>query len=155
MDLTSRRTKVALALVAVLTLGASVAEARVGRGGSFGSRGARTYQAPPATRTAPDTAAPIQRSQVPNQGPAIQRPTAPAAGVARTSRFGTGFLGGLLGAGLLGMLFGAGFFGGLAGLGSMLGFLIQIALVVFLVSLAVRWFRRRENVGQSDGAACV
>ena len=54
-------------------------------------------------------------------------------------------MGGLLGAGLLGMLFGAGFFGGLAGLGSMLGFLIQIALVVFLVSLAVRWFRRRET----------
>jgi predicted lipid-binding transport protein (Tim44 family) len=145
MDLTSRRAKLAVALVAALTLGASVAEARAGRGGSFGSRGARTYQAPPATRTAPDAAAPIQRSQVPNQGPAMQRPTGPTAGVAQAPRFGTGFMGGLLGAGLLGMLFGAGFFGGLSGLGSMLGFLIQVALVLFLVSLAIRWFRRREN----------
>ena len=40
---------------------ADVSEARIGRGKSFGSRGERTYNAPPSTNTAPN-AAPIDRS---------------------------------------------------------------------------------------------
>jgi len=134
-----------MVLAAALVLTASVAEARVGRGGSFGSRGGRTFDAPPVTRTAPTPASPIQRSQVPNTGPAVQRPGVPPGQVAQPRRFGTGFMAGLFGAGLLGMLFGAGFFGGLAGLGSILGFLIQLALVAFLVTFAIRWFRRRQE----------
>ncbi len=134
-----------MVLAAALVLTASVAEARVGRGGSFGSRGGRTYNAPPVTRTAPDAASPIQRSQIPNTGPTMQRPGVPPTQVAQPRRFGTGFMAGLFGAGLLGMLFGAGFFGGLAGLGSILGFLIQLALVALLVSFALRWFRRRQE----------
>ncbi|HEX2553668.1 MAG TPA: TIM44-like domain-containing protein [Microvirga sp.] len=145
MNLRSRRSRTGMVLAAALVLAAGVAEARVGRGGSFGSRGGRTYDAPPVTRTAPAPASPIQRSQVPNTGPAIQRPGVPPASVAQPRRFGTGFMAGLFGAGLLGMLFGAGFFGGLAGLGSILGFLIQLALVALLVSFALRWFRRRQQ----------
>lgn len=145
MNLRSRRSRAGMVLAAALVLAAGVAEARVGRGGSFGSRGGRTYEAPPVTRTAPAPASPMQRSQVPNAGPAIQRPGVPPGQVAQPRRFGTGLMAGLLGAGLFGMLFGAGFFGGLAGLGSILGFLIQLALVALLVSFALRWFRRRQE----------
>src|SRR5262245_61590816 len=93
----------ALALAAILAFTIDVADARVGRGGSFGSRGTQTYTAPPTTQTAPTTAKPVERSMT-------QPGTAqPSAGTARpasapaSSRFGGGFggllLGGLLGAG--------------------------------------------------------
>lgn len=136
-----------VALAAALILAGSAAEARVGGRGSFGSRGARTYTPPPATRTAPDAAAPIQRSQVPNQGPNLNRPGAPAPNVAQPRRFGfgTGLMAGLFGAGLLGMLMGNGFFGGLAGLASVMGLLLQIGLIVLLISFAMKWFRRRQE----------
>jgi predicted lipid-binding transport protein (Tim44 family) len=148
MKIASRRSRVMIALAAALVFAGSAAEARVGRGsGSFGSRGSRTYTAPPATRTAPDAAAPIQRSQIPNQGPNMTRPGTPAPNVAQPRRFGfgTGLMAGLFGAGLLGMLFGHGFFGGLGGLASILGLLLQIGLVVLLVSFAMKWFRRRQQ----------
>ena len=148
MKFASRRSRVMIALAAALVLAGSAAEARIGRsGGGFGSRGARTYTAPPATRTAPDAASPIQRSQIPNQGPNMTRPGTPAPNVAQPRRFGfgTGLMAGLFGAGLLGMLFGNGFFGGLGGLASMLGLLLQIGLVVLLVSFAMKWFRRRQE----------
>src|SRR5690349_21759808 len=94
MKIASRRSRVMIALAAALIFAGGAAEARVGRGGgSFGSRGARTYTPPPATRTAPDAAAPIQRSQIPNQGPQMNRPGTPAPNVAQQPRrfgFGTG-----------------------------------------------------------------
>lgn len=148
MKFASRRSRVMVALAAALVLAGSAAEARVGGGrGSFGSRGARTYTPPPATRTAPEAASPIQRSQIPNQGPAMNRPGTPAPNVAQPRRFGfgTGLMAGLFGAGLLGMLFGNGFFGGLGGLASIFGLLLQIGLVVLLVSFAMKWFRRRQE----------
>lgn len=148
MNLSSRRGRAVVALAAALTLVAGVAEARIGRGsGGFGSRGARTFDAPPVTRTAPDAAGPINRSQIP-QNQFQNRPTVPPAGqVAQPRRFGfgTGLVAGLFGAGLLGMLFGHGFFGGLGGLASLFGLLIQVALIGFLISLALRWFRRRQE----------
>ncbi len=137
-----------IALAAALVFAGSAAEARVGGGrGSFGSRGARTWSAPPSTNTAPGTASPIQRSQIPNQGPAFNRPGMPGSTVNQPRRFGfgTGLMAGLFGAGLLGMLFGHGFFGGLAGFGSLLGLLLQIGLIVLLVSFAMKWFRRRQE----------
>jgi predicted lipid-binding transport protein (Tim44 family) len=147
MKLSTRRGRAVIALAAALTLAGSVAEARVGRGGGFGSRGGRTFEAPPATRTAPNPAGPIERSQVP-QNQFQNRPgTTPAGQVAQPRRFGfgTGLFAGLLGAGLLGMLFGNGFFGGLAGLASLFGLLIQVALVALLAMWAIRWFRRRQQ----------
>ena len=136
-----------VALAAALILAGSAAEARVGGRGSFGSRGARTYSPPPATRTAPETAAPIQRSQIPNQGQNLNRPGTPAPNVAQPGRFGfgTGLMAGLFGAGLLGLLMGNGFFGGLAGLASIMGLLLQIGLIVLLISFAMKWFRRRQE----------
>ncbi|MGO4526901.1 Tim44 domain-containing protein [Microvirga sp. 2MCAF35] len=147
MKFASRRSRVMVALAAALILAGSAAEARVGGRSSFGSRGARTYTPPPATRTAPEAAAPIQRSQIPNQGPNMTRPGTPAPNVAQPRRFGfgTGLMAGLFGAGLLGMLFGHGFFGGLGGLASIFGLLLQIGLVVLLVSFAMKWFRRRQE----------
>ena len=41
------------ALVAVLALAVSDADARAGRGGSFGSRGSQTFSAPPSTQRRP------------------------------------------------------------------------------------------------------
>ncbi len=136
-----------VALAAALVLAGSAAEARVGGRGSFGSRGGRTYTPPPATRTAPEAAAPIQRSQIPNQGPNLNRPGTPAPNVAQPRRFGfgTGLMAGLFGAGLLGLLMGNGFFGGLAGLASIMGLLLQIGLIVLLISFAMKWFRRRQE----------
>jgi predicted lipid-binding transport protein (Tim44 family) len=159
MNLASRRSRIMMVLAAGLIFAGSAAEARVGRGGgSFGSRGSRTYTPPPATRTAPDAAAPIQRSQVPNQGPNVTRPGTPAPNVAQPRRFGfgTGLMAGLFGAGLLGLLFGNGFFGGLGGLASILGLLLQVGLVVLLVSFAMKWFRRRQQpafAGSDQGYA--
>jgi hypothetical protein len=54
---------IALAAIATaLVLVATDADARAGRGFSGGSRGTRTFSAPAPTRTAPNTAAPIQSS---------------------------------------------------------------------------------------------
>jgi predicted lipid-binding transport protein (Tim44 family) len=159
IKIASRRSRVMIALAAVLVFAGSAAEARVGGGrSSFGSRGARTWSAPPSTNTAPGTAAPIQRSQVPNQGPTVNRPGMPAPTAAQPRRFGlgTGLMAGLFGAGLLGMLMGNGFFGGLAGLGSVLGLLLQIGLIVLLVSFDLKWFRRRQQpayAGSDQGYA--
>ena len=67
--------------VAALFLAAGHAEARAGRGGfGFGSRGARTFDAPPVTRAAPTPAQPIQRSTTPQPSAGYQ----PAAGRTRT-----------------------------------------------------------------------
>ncbi|MBM6592750.1 Tim44 domain-containing protein [Microvirga pudoricolor] len=147
MKTLSRKGQSIAVLAVLLTLAAGIAEARPGGGrGSFGSRGARTYSAPPPTATAPNAAAPIQRSQT---NPSAAQPSAPMAGASaaqpRRFGFGTGLAAGLFGAGLLGMLMGNGFFGGLAGLGSILGLVIQIGLVVLLVSFAMKWFRRRQQ----------
>ena len=59
---------------------------------------------------------------------------------------------GLLGAGVLGMLTGNGFFGGLGGITSMLGFLLQLALIGWLISLALRFFRGRSGHPAFAGA---
>ncbi|MGI6246272.1 MAG: TIM44-like domain-containing protein [Pseudochelatococcus sp.] len=146
--LLSRRGRVLAAFAAALFLTAGVAEARVGKGSSFGSRGSRTQSAPAPTNTAP-TAAPIQRSTTPQAATAAQAPRPGAqAAQQRPGFFGGGFggalMGGLLGAGLFGLLSGAGLFGGMSGLGSILGLLLQIGLIVLLVRFALGWFRRRQ-----------
>src|SRR6516164_1447771 len=51
---------ISLALPTVLAV--SAADARVGGGFSSGSRGSRTFSAPPSTSTAPGTASPFNRT---------------------------------------------------------------------------------------------
>lgn len=136
-----------LAIMGVF-LAASTADARAGRGGGFGSRGSRSWQAPPPTPTAPRQATPLQREATPADRPSVA-PGAARPGVATANRgfFSTrgGFLGGLVGAGLFGMLLGYGLFGGLGGLASILGLILQVLLVVFLVRLAFRFFQSRTQ----------
>jgi predicted lipid-binding transport protein (Tim44 family) len=141
----SRRGQILMALAGVLILAsAGVAEAR--SKGSMGSRGSRTNDAPAATQTAPTAAQPMQRTQTtPSQTQAGPSAAAAQAAQPARSRFGGGFMAGLLGAGLLGALFGAGLFGGLGSLASILGFVLQVALIGGLIFLAVRFFRRRQQ----------
>lgn len=131
------------AIVTVLALVPGDADARAGGGFSSGSRGSRTFSAPPATRTAPNAAQPMQRS--------VTQPSrsAPAAqGATRPGLFGGGLLGGLaagfIGAGLFGLLFGHGFLGGMGGFASILGLILQIALIVIVARLIFAWWQRRN-----------
>ena len=149
------RNKSLIAFLAVAATLAFVAiEATAAPRMNSGSRGNRTYSAPPATQTAPNAARPIERSMTtprPGQPGAATaaRPTTPATQPGGMfGRFG-GVMGGLaagfLGAGLIGMLMGNGFMGGLAGFASMLGLLLQVGLVVLVGVLAWRWWQRRSQ----------
>jgi predicted lipid-binding transport protein (Tim44 family) len=125
------------------------ADARAGGGRSFGSRGARTFQAPPATPTAPRAAAPMERSATqPGAATSVPRTGAAAGAQATRGRFGGGFagglLGGLVGAGLFGMLMGHGFMGGFSGFASIIGLLLQIGIIFLVVRLVMGWFRNRS-----------
>ena len=128
----------------LVVVAASSADARIGGGVSSGSRGSRTFSAPPSTSTAPNAAQPFNRT--------ITQPGSPGYGTPGGGFFnrpGMGMFGGLaagfLGAGLLGMLFGGGLFGGIGGFSSIIGLLLQIALIVFLVRFAMAWWQRRQE----------
>jgi predicted lipid-binding transport protein (Tim44 family) len=128
------------AMAAAFVLVTADAHARAGGGFSGGSRGMRTFSAPPSTPTAPTTA-PIQNSM-----------TQPGGGIGRSAippgLFGRGLFGGIaagfLGAGLFGLLFGYGLFGGMAGFTSIIGLLLQVALVVIVARLIFAWWQRRN-----------
>jgi predicted lipid-binding transport protein (Tim44 family) len=134
------------------------------RGGSFGSRGYRTYSAPRPTPTAPGYTAPVQRSMTPpssNPGasPYGYQPARPSNVPGQPNGggflggrpgFGTGLAAGLLTGGLVGALMGHGFGGGWggAGMGAGGGFLatlLQLLVLGALIALAVRFFRRRST----------
>ncbi|HEY3792217.1 MAG TPA: TIM44-like domain-containing protein [Bradyrhizobium sp.] len=154
MKFTHRARGVVQAIAIVLSLAlplisaASPADARVGGGLSSGSRGTRTFSAPPSTSTAPGTAQPFNRT--------FTQPGSPStpAGGGFFNRPGGGMLRGLaagfLGAGLLGMLFGGGLFGGLGGLSSLFGLILQIVLIVFVVRMAMSWWQRRNAPAYAD-----
>jgi predicted lipid-binding transport protein (Tim44 family) len=145
---------VVLALALPVMLAASSADARVGGGFSSGSRGARTFSAPPSTSTAPNAAQPFNRTITQPGSPGIGAP----AGGGFFNRPG-GMLGGLaagfLGAGLLGMLFGGGMFGGLGGLSSIFGLILQIGLIVIVVRLAMSWWQRRQGTAPAYAGAAT
>lgn len=133
--------------MAVFVMVATPADAR--RGGSFGSRGGRTAAPPPATMTAPNQVAPVQRSMTGSQAAPnrMQNPSAAAnarPGMTAPGKAGglaKGLLGGLVAGGLIAMLMGGGF-GALAGSGLLMA-LMQAALIGGLIFLALRMFRRR------------
>lgn len=136
----------ALSMVAV-----DHADAR--RGGSFGSRGGRTFQSAPATPTAPQQTAPINRSMTPSTAqPGAASRQGQTAAQQRGGMFGGlggGLMRGLLIGGLFGMLLGHGF-GGMAG---MFGFLIQALLIGGAIWLALRFFRSRSQPGTAFAGA--
>jgi len=155
-----RALAIVLSVALPLAVAVSEADARVGGGGSSGSRGSRTYSAPPSTTTAPGAAQPMNRT--------FTQPGTPAAGAAaagaankggffnRPGMMG-GMLGGLamgfLGAGLFGMLTGGSLFSGLGGLSSIIGLLLQIGLIIIVVRLAMSWWQRRHTPASASAYA--
>jgi predicted lipid-binding transport protein (Tim44 family) len=144
---------VVLSLALPLMVAVSSADARVGGGLSSGSRGTRTFSAPPSTSTAPSAAQPFNRTFSEPGSSGLGTST---AGGGFFNRPGGGMLRGLaagfLGAGLLGMLFGGGLFGGLGGLSSLFGLILQIGLIVIVVRLAMSWWQRRTTPVYANGA---
>src|SRR5437762_5267838 len=141
---------VVLSLAVPLVIAISSADARLGGGGSSGSRGSRTFSAPPSTTTAPGSVQPFNRTFTQPGSPGVGAPAAnTGGGFFNRGGMGRGLLGGLaagfLGAGLLGMLFGGGMFSGLGGLSSILGLILQIGLIVIVVRLAMSWWQRRQT----------
>jgi predicted lipid-binding transport protein (Tim44 family) len=157
-----RAIAVVLSVALPLILAVSSVDARIGGGMSSGSRGARTFSAPPSTSTAPGTAQPFNRTITQPGSPGLGAPAAAGGGFFGGS--GRGLLGGLaagfLGAGLLGMLFGGGMFSGLGGLSSIFGLILQIGLIIIVVRLAMAWWQRRHTpasayAGATPGAAAA
>jgi predicted lipid-binding transport protein (Tim44 family) len=141
----------AMAVALSLALAPALAEAKAGSGGSFGSRGARTYSSPAPTQTAPSAGAPIQRSMTPQSQPGFQanRPASPAAAPATGGFFGStlgrGLMAGLVGAGIFGLLSGSGLFSGLGSMSSIIGLLLQIGLIYLAVKLVMGFIARRRE----------
>jgi len=134
-----------LAVATTLAVLTPPADARIGGGFSSGSRGSRSFSAPPSTSTAP-SASPFQRTTA--------QPGSSGFGQSRGGLFGgRGFFGGglfgglaagFLGAGLFGLLFGNGLFGGLGGIFSFLGLLLQVGLIAFIAMALWRYFQSRN-----------
>lgn len=142
---------------AVFMLAPDLADAKLSKGGGYGSRGSKTEAAPPVTQTAPRTSSPIQNNAAPRTGAPGSMAAAPAAAANATKpgMFGSmskgGFMAGLLGAGLFGALLGYGLSGGLGGFGAILGLLLQLALVAGVAMLLFSWWQRRKQ--QNEPAA--
>ncbi|WP_075292334.1 Tim44 domain-containing protein [Pararhizobium arenae] len=151
----------ALAMITTLTV-VDLAEAR--RAGSgFGSRGTRTFSAPPVTRTAPNNANSIDRTMTPRpEGQSATQPGINQPGMTQTrpgaqrpggffGGFGGSMLGGLMMGGLIGMMLGNGLGGGIG----FLGMLLQVALIFGAIMLAMRFFGRRQQPAYSGPAGAA
>ena len=143
-----------LAVLAVVVVDAD-ARSRV----SFGSRGSKTFTAPPTTQTAPNQARPLRA----HHGAALATgysshcwncgasPTAPRGGLLNRPGLLGGFAAGFLGAGLIGLLLGHGLTGGLGGFASIFGLLLQIGLVVAIGYMLWSWWQRRSQPALAGG----
>lgn len=154
----STKTLAAMAVAVSVALAPAFAEARPGSGGSFGSRGGKTFSAPPSTATAPRTAAPIERSMTPQSTPGVgqaARPTAPAAqtGGFFGSTLGRGLMAGLLGAGIFGLLSGSGLFGGLGSMSSIFGLILQLGLLYLVFRLVMGFIASRRQPSMAGAGA--
>jgi predicted lipid-binding transport protein (Tim44 family) len=139
---------------AFVMIAADVADARSRVSG--GSRGGRTYTAPPTTTTAP-TARPMERTMTQPTNPSANvarpgvPPTSPAAGLMNRPGFMGGLFAGLLGAGLIGLLLGGGLTGGLGGLASFLGLALQVGIIALIGFLLFRWWQSRQQPATAMG----
>jgi predicted lipid-binding transport protein (Tim44 family) len=156
-SLKTRLVRLATLITAPLVLASlAMTPADARRGGSFGSRGSRTYSAPRSTTYVPPIERSMtQRSAVPDRNaynPGFNAQPAAGAPRSRFGGFGGGLIGGLVAGGLIGHFMGGGS-GWSAGGGSGGGFLIsliQIAILGFLVWMAVGFFRRRRAASESQ-----
>ena len=149
-----RMASMLMAALALTALWIQPAEAR--RGGSFGSRGSRTYFAPAPTGYSPGYVAPIQRSMTTRpttaQAPAYAPTPLQSTPGRRSGGFGGGLVGGLLAGGLIGALMGhgmGGYGGGMGGGGFLMG-LIQFALLGGIIWFVVGLFRRNSATGPAS-----
>ncbi len=142
-----------MVLVLLLALAPPGADARPGLGGSIGSRGSRTYTAPPATATTPYGASPFSRSLTPRGGYTSQGGAPYGNRLGRPHPFLTGLAGGLLGVGLGSLLLGHGLFGNGLGGGGLLWLLVEIAAVVILLRWLFRRFAGRSRPSMRGGVA--
>jgi len=119
--------------------------ARVGGGGSFGSRGSRTYTAPRST--------PAPTPSSPSQGTGQYNPAQPAPQPSAGGGFLRGMAGGLVGGMLGGMLFRSlGFAGGSGGgFGGGIG-IMEIILIGALL-YGIYWFIKRRRSEVSAGTS--
>lgn len=157
--MTTRASRVATALLTATLLATIVtvpADAR--RGGSFGSRGSRTYSSPRSTRIASGYMGGVSRSMTPRSSyGSSQYGSSYSPGFGQRARprfgFGSGLLAGVVAGGLFGSLFGHGMgsYGAAGAGGGMLALLIQLAIIGGIVWLAFRLFRGRGR--SSAGAA--
>jgi predicted lipid-binding transport protein (Tim44 family) len=154
LSLSRIRSCVALVAIASVLAFTTAADARVGGGFGMGSRGSRTFSAPPPTTTAPNSVRPFDRTMTQPTRPSTLPSASPGL---FGGMFGRGLVGGLiggfLGAGLFGLLFGHGLFGGMGGFASILGLMIQLALVYFVARLAWNWWQRRHQPALAGASA--
>ena len=168
--MTFSRSRLAAVLAGAIALSVAIgAPAEARRGGSFGSRGSRTYYAPAPTYSSPGYVAPVQRSMTaPPAGyspgyaprPSYGYGAANSYGYRPTYRpgFGGGLLAGLATGGLIGAMmghgwgggYGAGWGGGMGGAG-LFASLFQLGLLALVVWFVVRLFRRRSLGPQPAG----
>jgi predicted lipid-binding transport protein (Tim44 family) len=160
-DFMFRKVYRALAVFAVVAAASGLlvsgADARIGGGVSSGSRGSRTFSAPPSTSTSPSTSTMQRTTTQPDLG--ASRPGYAPSGstFGRPGFFGGGFFGslaaGFIGAGLFGLLFGHGLMGGLGGgFLSFLGLIFQLGLIAFIAMWIWRWMQRRNEPAYAGGA---
>jgi predicted lipid-binding transport protein (Tim44 family) len=134
-----------LSLLTVFSV-ATIDTAEARRGGSFGSRGTRTFQTVPSTNTSPGATAPVNRTMT-NQNAQQQRNNVNTPISQRPGGlFGGGLLQGLFLGGLFGMFLGHGF----GGFGGVLSLLFQFALIGGLLWLF--FGRRRMATAGGPGA---
>jgi predicted lipid-binding transport protein (Tim44 family) len=150
-----RKTLTVLASVIAIGFAISTVDAKPGKGGSSGNRGARTDTSVPSTPTAPrtSTGAPTNPAAVPGRAAAPAAAAAQAAKPSMMSTMAKGFAMGLIGAGLFGLLSGGSLFGGMSGIMGFLGLLLQVALIVLAVRLIWGFFRNRQQANQPQMAA--
>jgi predicted lipid-binding transport protein (Tim44 family) len=168
--MTPSRCRLAAVLAGAIALSLAVgAPAEARRGGSFGSRGSRTYYAPAPTYSSPGYVAPVQRSMTaPPSGYSPGQPAyapRPSYGYGYGAQpgyrpgFGGGLLTGLATGGLLGAMMGHGFGGygygggwggGMGGMG-LFASLFQLGFLALIAWFAIRLFRRNGGRAQPAG----
>src|SRR5471032_29766 len=124
---------VVLSLALPLMLAVSSADARIGGGVSSGSRGARSFSAPPSTSTAPGAAQPFNRTITQPGSPKINTPTNNKFFNQPNNILNTNFLG----TSLLNMLFNSEMFSKLGRLSSIFNLILQIGLIVIIIQMAM------------------
>ena len=100
--------------VALCVVSGTDAAARAGGGGSFGSRGSRSYSSSPSYSAQPFSRTTAARPSQPSYSPSYAaQPQSPGYGGVSRHPFMSGIFGGLVGAGIGHMLFGGGYGGGM------------------------------------------